>query len=202
MPVSFSPFVALQSVENRLVPDAIDAPYPEWVLEIAPATSPSPRLDFPRTRILLNADGCCWPFSARLDQLPLDSESVPAVLLRHVWQPALAVDPLAEALRVLKPGGLLLSVSANPWHPQAWMELGSAAMWLPSWSQFQLLHSRHALQQKLQAQNLWRGLVPGLTPVLLIAARKPQRPAVIRPLKFARPALLRPGAAVAQCRAA
>ncbi|MGY6554722.1 MAG: hypothetical protein ACXIUM_09385 [Wenzhouxiangella sp.] len=200
--MSFSPFAALQSVESRLVPAALQGPCPEWVLEVAPATSPSPRLDVPRSRILLNAEGCCWPFSARLDQLPLDSESVPSILLRHVWQPALRIDPLIEALRVLKPGGLLISVSANPWHPQAWKELGSAAMWLPSWSQFQLLHSRHALQQQLQTQHLWRGLVPGLTPVLMVAARKPQRPAKIRQLEFARPAVLRPGAAVAQCRAA
>lgn len=200
--MSLSPFAALQAVENRLVPAALDTPLPEWVLEVAPATSPSPRLEVPRSRIMLNAQGCCWPFHAHLNQLPVDNESVPAVLLRHVWQPGIGVDPLVEALRVLKPGGTLISVSANPWHPLAWSELGRSAMWLPSWPQFQLLHGRFRLQQSLHAQSLWRGLIPGLTPVLVIAARKPQRPATIRSLKFARPGVAGPVGAVAQCRAA
>ncbi len=200
--MSLRSFAALQAAENRLIAAAFGELRPEWVLEMAPATSPSPRLDLPRSRIMLNDAGCCWPFRARPDELPLDSESVPAVLLRHVWQPGIGADPLAEILRLLKPGGLLVSVSANPWHLAAWGELGRSAMWLPSWPHFQLLHSRHRLQLNLPVHAVWRGLVPGWSPILVLSASKPQRPATVRRMKFTRPAVAGPVGAVSQCRAA
>jgi len=200
--MSPSPFAALQSVENRLVPAAFDGLKPDWLLEIAPATSPSPSLAFDRCRLLFNDDGYCWPFRSHLDELPLDSESVPAVLLRHLWQPGLTADPLPEVLRILKPGGSLVSVSANPWHAGAWRELGRSAMWLPSWPHFQLLHARLRLDLSVPPRVRWQGLVPGLTAVLVLVARKPARPARIRPLVFRRPTVMPPSGAVSQCRAA
>lgn len=200
--MSLRPFAALQAAENRLVPAALGDPRPDWILEMSPVTSPSPNLGLVRARVMVNEGGCCWPFRARPDELPLDSESVPAVLLRHLWQPGMPVDPLPDILRVLKPGGLLVSVSANPWHPSAWFELGRSAMWLPSWPHFQLLHGRHRLELDLPAHALWRGLVPGWSPILVLTARKPQRPATIRRLSFARPVLAGPSGAVSQCRAA
>lgn len=200
--MSLSPFAALQSVENRLVPAAFGGLSPQWVLEMAPVTSPSPSLALDRERVLFNAAGCCWPFRSPLDELPLDSDSVPAVLLRHLWQPGLAADPMDEIMRVLKPGGVLVSVSANPWHPAAWKELGRAALWLPSWPHLQLLHARHRLELSVPVRAHWQGLVPGLTPVLVLVASKPARPASIRKLKFRQPRFVPASAAVSQCRAA
>lgn len=200
--MSLSPFAALQSAENRVVPGAFVGLDPEWVLEMAPVTSPSPRLDLDRVRILFNADGCCWPFRSPLDELPLDSDSVPAVLLRHLWQPGLPAHPLGEILRVLKPGGAIVSVSANPWHPAAWKELGRSAMWLPSWPQFQLLHARHQLALSVPGRDLWQGLVPGLTPLLVLVSSKPARPASVRPMRIRQPRFTPSAAAVSQCRAA
>ncbi len=201
--MSLRSFAALQAAESRLVAAAFgNDVQPDWVLEMSPVTSPSPGLDFPRCRILLNEAGCCWPFHARPDELPLDDESVPAVLLRHVWQPGMAADALAGTIRLLKPGGLLVSVSANPWHPSAWFELGHSAMWLPSWPHFQLLHSRYRLQLNQPARALWRGLVPGVSPLLVLVARKPRRPATVRRLRFNRPVAVGPAGAMSQCRAA
>ncbi len=202
MPLKPSPFVALQSAENRLVGALAPEMQADWLLEIAPVTSPSPSVGLRRARVLFNVAGCCWPFRGALDALPLDSESVPALLLRHAWQPGASADPLEEALRVLRPGGWLISVSANPWHPAAWRELGRGALWLPSWPHFQLLHARRQLELAVPGRAFWRGLVPGLSPALVLLARKPKRPARVLPMKFSRPRFAGAPTAVAQCRAA
>ncbi|TVQ28767.1 MAG: hypothetical protein EA370_16105 [Wenzhouxiangella sp.] len=200
--MSIAGFTSLQSAENALVPAALGDPLPEWLLEIAPVTAPSPALDVDRSRLLFDRDAACWPFRCRLDELPLDDDAVPAVLLRHVWQPGLSVDPLDEVLRVLKPGGLLVSVSANPWHRRAWQELGRSALRLPSWPHFQVLHARHSLSLSVPSAGRWRGLVPGLTSVLVLVAHKPRRPARVEPIKFRRPQLATGSAQVSLCRAA
>ncbi|MFP4208789.1 MAG: hypothetical protein ACLFSC_09025 [Wenzhouxiangella sp.] len=202
MPIKPSPFVSLQSAESRLIGALISAQSADWVLEIAPVTSPSPELPIARCRVLFNADGCCWPFRSPLDAWPLDSESVPALIVRHAWQPGRPADPLDEALRVLRPGGWLISVTANPWHPSAWRELGRQALWLPSWPQFQMLHARRQLTLATPGRRVWEGLVPGLTPVLALLARKPSRPARIRQLRFGKPRFAVSPAAATHCRAA
>lgn len=174
-----------------------------WVLEMAPATSPSPRLATARCRVLVDACGIGWPFRAALDQWPLPDDSVPAILLRHLWQPGIGADPLAEAVRVLRPDGLLIGVSANPWHPHAWRELGAEAMHLPSWPHLQWLHARHHLRLCMNTVSQLKGLVPGLNPLLLVVARKRSRPARVTPLKYRRPQLAGGRVAVSQwCRAA
>src|SRR5699024_1694763 len=121
-------FAALQALETRLVEAGFAQPRPNWILEVAPTASASPRTGLRRRRVLVDAHTCCWPFRARLDCWPLEDDSVPAVLLRHVWQPAICGDLLEEAARVLRPGGALVSVSANPWHRLAWRELGRTAL--------------------------------------------------------------------------
>ncbi len=195
-------FASLQPVESRLVQSAFADCQAEWLLEVAPALGPSPSVDRPRTRLLFDDSSVVWPLRAHLDEWPLDDESVPAVLARHLWQPAVSADPLDEILRVLKPGGLLVSVSANPWHRLAWRELGRDALRLPSWPHLQLRHARHQLKLSVPAASQWRGLVPGLTPVLVLMARKPRRPALVRPMKFRRPVLMPQSAAASLCRAA
>ncbi|MCH8478972.1 MAG: hypothetical protein LAT56_13670 [Wenzhouxiangella sp.] len=200
--MSIAGFTSLQTVENALVPAALGESLPEWLLEIAPVSAPSPALTLRRSRLLFDGSSACWPFRCRLDALPMDSDSVPAGLLRHVWQPGVLADPLDEVLRILKPGGLLVSVSANPWHHRAWRELGRSALRLPSWPHLQVLHARHALQLTVPSAGQWRGMVPGLTPVLVLVARKPRRPARVQPLRFRRPQLATGSAPVSLCRAA
>ncbi len=200
--MSIAGFTSLQSAENALVPTALGPSLPEWLLEIAPVSAPSPALRVPRTRVLFDENNICWPFCCPLDRLPLDDDAVPAILLRHVWQPGVLADPLEDALRVLRPGGLLISVSANPWHRRAWQELGRSALRLPSWPHFQVLHARHALSLGVPSVSQWRGLIPGLTPVLVLVARKPQRPARVEPLKFRQPRMAAGAAPVSLCKAA
>ncbi|HSH27981.1 MAG TPA: methyltransferase domain-containing protein, partial [Wenzhouxiangella sp.] len=115
MPAGFS---GLQALETRLVEAGFAQPRPNWILEVAPTASASPHIasasphiHLRRSRVLVDGDTCCWPFRAELDCWPLDDDSVPAVLLRHVWQPAIRGDLLQEAARVLRPGGALVSVS-------------------------------------------------------------------------------------------
>ena len=201
-PMSLSGFAALQSVENLLVPAALADIRGDWLLEVAPLTGPSPALDQHRVRMLFDSQGICWPFRARMDEWPLDDESVEAVLVRHVWQPGVAASPMEEILRVLKPGGLMVSVSANPWHRLAWRELGRNALRLPSWPHLQMLHVRHALKLSTPAVSQWRGLVPGVSPVLVLIARKAERPARIDPVRFARPKVAVGALPASQCRAA
>lgn len=195
-------FAGLQSLEARLVEAGFGSPPPRWILEVAPTASASPRVAAGRSRVLVDGARCRWPFIAELESWPLDDDSVPAVLLRHVWQPAVRANVLDEAVRVLRPGGLMVSVSANPWHPLAWREIGRSAMRLPSWPQFQFMHLRSSLQLSVSAITQLRGLVPGLAPVLVLVARKPAEPARVEPLRFARPQVAAGSPAPSQCRAA
>lgn len=195
-------FGGLQSLESRLAVAALQGVNATWLLEIAPTASASPELPLERCRVLIDHNKCRWPFVAPVDQLPLEDCSVPAILLRHVWQPALRRDPLEEVLRVLKPGGVLISVSANPWHRLAWRELGREAMKLPSWPHFQIIHARHHLSLAVPATNQLRAFVPGMTPVLVLVARKPAEPSRIRQVRYSSPQMAPGSAAVTQCRAA
>ncbi|MEN1727192.1 MAG: hypothetical protein AAGJ52_02015 [Pseudomonadota bacterium] len=200
--MSLAGFSQLQALENRLVVPLVDEVNPTWVLELAPMASSSPAVTATRERILVGSEGVQWPFTSSMDALPLDDDSVPLVLLRHLWQPGVLADPLIEAARVLKPGGVLISVTANPWHRKAWQSLGRDALWLPSWPRWQVMHAHSHLELCRRGSSHWKALVPGLSPVLILMARKPHRPAQIRQLKFARPPLRVAAAAASQCRAA
>jgi SAM-dependent methyltransferase len=200
--MSLAGFAQLQTFENRLVAPLVDEVNPTWVLEMAPMASSSPALNARRERLLIDRAGISWPFSSQIDALPLDSESVPLLLLRHLWQPGVAADPLADVARVLKPGGTLISVTANPWHRKAWQVLGRQALWLPSWPRWQLLHAQGSLEICQKRSFQWKSMVPGLSPVLILVARKPRRPAQVKHVKFGQPIFRGADAAVSQCRAA
>jgi SAM-dependent methyltransferase len=195
-------FTRLQAREKALVAAGLAGVNPPWLLEVAPTASASPELALPRCRVLIDGRGCRWPFRAALDGWPLEDRSVPAILLRHVWQPAIKCDLLDEALRVLKPGGVLVSVTANPWHPLAWQELGRDALRLPSWPHFQIIHARRGFSLSVPALNQVRGFVPGLSSALVLVARKPAEPSRIEPVRFSRPRVVHGTAVATQCRAA
>lgn len=195
-------FATLQRAENALIPALIDAAGVDWILELAPAASPSPALNVPRHRVLISDDQWIWPFQAETGELPLADESVPALLMRHVFWQADSADVFEDALRCLRPGGLLVSVSANPWHRGSWNELGWRALRLPAWPQFVVQHARHSLMLQVPSREHWRSVVPGLSPVLLIAARKPPRAAAIRRLEPRRRFAASAGTAPSTCRAA
>lgn len=179
-------FLHLQSLESRLLAATMKDLRASWLLEVAPVASAAPQLALRRARLLVDGASCRWPFAADLSHWPLPDDQVPALLLRHVWQPGMSAAIVTEAVRVLRPGGSLISVSANPWHRQAWQELGRSALRLPSWPQFRLLHSRLGLNLSSSAMVELRGLIPGLAPVLVLLARKPAEPGRIAPLRFAR----------------
>ncbi|AKS42242.1 class I SAM-dependent methyltransferase [Wenzhouxiangella marina] len=200
--MSLAGFSRLQTAENQRIPALLEPFQPDWVLELAPLSSSSPALPRPRERLLFDETGIHWPFNARLDALPLDSDSVPAVLLRHLWQPGAPEGGLDEAVRVLRPGGCLISVSANPWHLQAWREIGAAALQLPSWPHWQLQHLRAELEWAMPNSARWWPLLPGGSSLLVIVARKPRRPARVRRLSPNRPRLAAANAAMTRTRAA
>ncbi|MFU8878371.1 MAG: methyltransferase domain-containing protein [Wenzhouxiangellaceae bacterium] len=195
-------FAGLQNTENRLVPEIVAAAGVDWLLECAPVTSPSCALDAPRHRLLLSRDEWVWPCRLPMDLLPFADQTLPAILLRHVfWQPQ-APALLTEAVRCLKPGGLLVSVSANPWHRASWGELGRDALHLPAWPRLLMQHARFSLQLQIPVRQQWFGLIPGVSPLLLVVARKPPRPAQVRRLQLKRSMGTRTGMPVTSCRAA
>jgi len=200
--MSLAGFAQLQTFENRLVGPMVDEINPTWVLELAPMASSSPALSTQRERLLVDRSGISWPFSSQIDSLPLDSESVPLVLLRHLWQPGVETNPLTDIARVLKPGGTLISVTANPWHRTAWQVLGRQALWLPSWPRWQILHAQGPLEICGKRSIQWKAMVPGLSPILILVAQKPRRPAQVKHVKFGQPVFSGASAAVSQCRAA
>jgi len=185
--MSLAGFAQLQTFENRLVGPMVDEINPTWVLELAPMASSSPALSTQRERLLVDRSGISWPFSSQIDSLPLDSESVPLVLLRHLWQPGVETNPLTDIARVLKPGGTLISVTANPWHRTAWQVLGRQALWLPSWPRWQILHAQGPLEICGKRSIQWKAMVPGLSPILILVAQKPRRPAQVKHVKFGQP---------------
>lgn len=196
-------YVGLQNLETDLAAAACSRFTPLWILEVAPMVSASPGLEAARSRMLLDETGVCWPFRAAHECWPLEDESVPALLLRHLWQPAICVDMLEEAVRVLRPGGFVVSISANPWHRQAWRETGPSALRLPAWPQFQWLHYRLGLQLQAPIMTHLRGMVPGLAPLLVLVSRKRSQLARVSPERW-RPASVAAGrpAIASHCKAA
>ena len=195
-------FAGLQSVENTLIPGLIESAGVDWLVEMAPLTSPSPALPIRRYRVLLDEAGWAWPFRALTAQLPFLDEALPAVLLRHVFQRSIDVQLFDEVLRCIRPGGLLITVSANPWHRAAWKELGRSALHLPAWPQLLLRHGQHDLDIQLAGHQSWRGLVPGLSPILVVVARKPPRATPVTRLKFDYMRGTEAAVPASQCRAA
>jgi len=179
-------FAKLQTVENDVVPALVRDAGVDWMLECAPAASPSPGLGVPRHRMLLGDDQWVWPCRLQGDLLPFGNDSLPAILLRHLFWLDSGPGLLREAVRCLRPGGLLVSVSANPWHRVSWRELGRETLHLPAWPRFLMQHARHQLKLQMPAAGSWRGFVPGIAPLLVIVARKPPRPASVRRLRLVR----------------
>lgn len=195
-------FARLQNAENELVPRLISDAGVDWFVECSPAASPSPAIRAPRHRMLLEADQWVWPCRLPAGLLPFASESLPAVVLRHLFWLDCGPSLLAESIRCLKPGGLLVSISANPWHRCSWQELGRDTLLLPAWPRFLMQHARHQLLLQYPARQQWRGFIPGVAPLLVVVARKPPRAASVKRLRMRR-AMDSPNRAVpTSCRAA
>ncbi|NKI33675.1 class I SAM-dependent methyltransferase [Wenzhouxiangella sp. XN79A] len=179
-------FASLQHAENAVIPELLRGAGVDWLVEFAPASSPSPAIDVPRHRVLHDSSGWIWPFRADGHTLPFADESLPAVLVRHLFWDDLALERFAEALRVLAPGGLIVSVTANPWHRGSWRELGRDTFRLPAWPRFLYLHARHDLLLQIPTRRYWTSVLPGLSPLLLVVGRKPPRAATVRRLDLRR----------------
>ncbi len=201
-------FSNLQTAESRLLAElgrSIEAlNQVDWFVEVAPVTSPSPSLPVSakRHRLLFDHQGLVWPFRASGDALPFDASSVPALLVRHAWQPDQARFPMSQWARVLKPGGLMVAVSANPWHRSTWQVMGKRSWRLPSWPHFLMANTHPAMQLEIHPLAQWWGLIPRLSPVLVLVGRKRCDIAPIRPERRSRLALQQTPAVMAQCRAA
>jgi len=179
-------FARLQQTENELVPGLVRAAGADWMVECAPAASPSPAIGVPRHRMLLDAGEWVWPCRLPAKLLPFADDALPAILLRHLFWLESGPALLEESVRCLKPGGLLVSISANPWHRCSWRELGQDAFRLPAWPRFLMQHARHQLLLQYPAGRKWRGFIPGVAPLLVIVARKPPRAAPVRRLRLER----------------
>jgi SAM-dependent methyltransferase len=180
-------FAGLQKSENELVPRLIEDAGVDWIVECAPTASPSPVITAPRHRMLLNAAEFVWPCRVPADLMPFADEALPAVLLRHLFWLQAGTALLEQSVRCLKPGGLLVSISANPWHRASWRELGRDAFRLPAWPRFLLQHARHGLLIQYPVRQQWQGFIPGVAPLLVVVARKPPRAALVHRLRVARP---------------
>ncbi|MDX1625638.1 MAG: hypothetical protein R3323_03910 [Wenzhouxiangellaceae bacterium] len=192
----------LQNIENSTIPSIIETAGVDWVLELAPIESPSPASAVPRYRALADGSDWTWPFRAPLDSLPFADESLPAILVRHLFDGNRGRAVLDESLRCLAPGGALISVSANPWHRRTWKAMGRAAWRLPSWPAFLIEHARRDLRLDVPARQQWSGWLPGVSPLLVLFARKPPRGSRIERIDFGRQRVpVRPMAA-SNCRAA
>lgn len=205
MPADFS---SLQEVEGRILSELASLTQAlnraEWFVEVSPVMGASPKLEVKakRHRILFDHSGLIWPCHAAPDALPFDANSVPAVLVRHAWGPEQMRFPLSQWARVLKPGGFLISVSANPWHPSVWKIMGKYSWRLPSWPHFLSIHAHPEIQLKVHPLTRWRGGLPKLSPLLVIVGQKRCEIAPIHVKRSSRLAVKHATAILAQCRAA
>lgn len=205
MPADFS---SLQATEGRILSELTSLTEAlnrvEWFVEVAPVMGASPKLDVKATRhrVLFDHTGLVWPCQAVPDALPFDTNSVPAVLLRHAWTPEQAQFPMGQWARVIKPGGLLVSVSANPWHPSVWKIMGKRSWRLPSWPHFLSIHAHPDIQLEMHPLTQWRGGLPKLSPVLVLVGQKRCEIAPIHSRRSGRLAVKHAPAVLAQCRAA
>lgn len=183
-----SDFARFQPAENRLVPPSLQNAGVAWILELAPSSSPSPAMAIPRIRCLMGSEGLGWPVKALAGQLPFADESLPAVLVRHLNQPGCPAGLYREIARCLMPGGLLVSVSANPWHPAAWRTVGRQAVRLPGAIRLQVLHMRLGLRPQPTGARVWRQMLPMGSRLVLVSSRKPPRPGTVRRVQFRQPA--------------
>ena len=195
-------FARLQKIENELVPRLIGDAGVDWMVECAPTASPSPAIGVPRHRMLLDAGQWVWPCRLPAEMLPFANEALPAILLRHLFWLQSGPALLEESVRCLKPGGLLVSISANPWHRCSWRELGKDAFRLPAWPRFLMQHARHQLWLQYPAGQQWQGFIPGVAPLLVVVARKPPRAAPVKKLRLQRVPRTAPRAIPTSCRAA
>jgi SAM-dependent methyltransferase len=179
-------FARMQHLENELVPDLLRSAGVDWLVELAPAASPSPGSHAPRHRMLLDDSGWVWPCRLPANLLPFADETLPAVLMRHLFWIESGSSLLSEAVRCLKPGGLLVSVSANPFYRGSWQELGRDALQLPAWPRFLMQHGRCDLQLEVPPRPGWRGMIPAVAPLLVLAGRKPPRGDRVQPVRFRR----------------
>lgn len=195
-------FARLQNAENAMVPQLISDAGVDWLVECAPAASPSPAIRVPRHRMLQDAGEWVWPCRLPADLLPFASDSLPAIVLRHLFWLDSGASLLTESIRCLKPGGLLMSISANPWHRCSWQELGRDTLQLPAWPRFLMQHARHHLLLQYPARQQWRGFIPGVAPLLVVVARKPPRAAPVERLGVRRAVSSHGRALPTSCRAA
>ncbi|MFO1490619.1 MAG: methyltransferase domain-containing protein [Kiritimatiellia bacterium] len=110
-----------------------------------------------------------------LEGVPLPSGSVDAVFLsqalHHAAEPARAV---AEAVRLLRPGGLLLLLDLAR-HDREWVRERFADQWLGFEPDLLAGWVRQAGGEVLRCETL-SGSTPELPVLVLVAVRKPNQP--------------------------
>lgn len=207
-PASLANFALLQAAESRLLQAAlatVTSPHEGWI-EFSPVNLPSPALAQRRERILFDAGACCWPFGAKLDQLPLADECVGGILLRHLWQPAMSssrqLAVMTEVMRVLRPGGVCVSISASPFHRRSWQVLGLQGWRLPTWLGLQRKHQRVGLSLTWPSAGGWSQWLPAASPLIIVVARKPARPVPLSQRRRIRQPAMTATTLASQCRAA
>ncbi|WP_052338442.1 hypothetical protein [Luteimonas huabeiensis] len=135
-----------------------ERPTPPW-LWLAPVPCAPPDQACGRG-LRLWADGAGWRGAVRCEgALPFPSESMGTVILQHVLRPDGGDGLLAEAARVLEPGGRLWLLVLNPLSPYRWRWRGHG------------LHAREPLgwRRRLRAAGLEpepvsQGIGPGWRP--------------------------------------
>lgn len=173
-------FSGLQNQETRAVGPLVAEAGIDWLLEMAPLASPSPKLTVPRLRMLLAADGWRWPVRAQTCPLPFPDESLPAVMLRYLIRPAVDGDLLEDVHRCLVPGGALILVAANPYHPRCWRQGGPGVIRMPGRVRLLGRLARLGFRPVVSPPPL------SVSPVWALAARKEGGAARVRQVRFER----------------
>lgn len=133
------------------------------IVQLAPLELPALDIDQDALdMIMLRAAVSSWrtPLLASLETLPLCSRSVDVVIWRYLgleWRVRRRL--LADVVRVLAPGGLLLTATLNPMAPRVWRFAGLANIGLQSAGGINTIARAlglHALDKSWHGPGRWR----------------------------------------------
>ncbi|MBL0164076.1 MAG: hypothetical protein IPP82_10680 [Xanthomonadales bacterium] len=114
----------------------------------------------PITRLHLASHGLAGDMACSMHALPIETDSVQLIVVRHLFDALGSSDELeSELMRVLAPGGALFVFGFNPastWRLW-WLRQAARGMRMPRWNSFSQIRQRLSSINHVQSQHAYLG---------------------------------------------